>query len=816
MEFWLDEECGRRAERKHPPRRRPLAGLSLAVTGGAAAGIGAGFSAAWFLGAGALLLPPLFLWVRRRGSTGLLMLAAFCLMAAHARMSTGGRPGITLGSLLSGPVEYVPFVAVALEDAVPRPARPGQTASAVFPARIEGVNRDGTWRRVDDRIRVVLRGDPENRRLPRYGERWRLRGVVRPDVPRRSGLFTLPENQAVVDPDRAVFLDAGRGNPLKAWCLDRRRAAREILARGLEDYPAERGLLQALLLGYREDLPSLLREDFAVTGTVHIFAISGAHVGMVTMLLAGLLRALGVPRPRWFLLAAPLLAAYTVTTGAATSAIRASVMASLLLAAPFLRRKPDAVSTLAGAAMVLLLASPGQLGDLGFLLSFTAVGGLVAVQPVFDAWALRTFRRDVWQLPEEEQPEGRHRREAGLHLARYASVSVSAWVSTAPLTAFFFNLFSPVALAMNLVVIPAAFVILLSGVMSLACAVLPGGISEVFNHAARVIAQGLALLIRWAASVPGGHGFVRTPPAAGVAAWYAVLAVAAVMARRVRGALPAGLALLVAMGAAWGAMEARRCRVSVLEAGDGQAVLVQARGARVLVDTGPAYRADRLLRQLRRQGVNQIDVMILTHSDADHMGAAVALMQEVPVRELWLPAATWPSPKMREVVQSAEAAGMPVRRVRAGDEGDWPGDIYWEVLWPPEAVEMSKADDTSLVLRVARYGVSILLASDAGAEQESALRARGAEPAAAVLLAGRHGEADATTEGWLEAVRPRDILISTGLHVDGKRPDEGLLERLAKRGIRVWRTDREGGIHLDLAGRPARWPDPGYRIRTDR
>ena len=114
VEFWLDEECGRRAERKHPPRRRPLAGLSLAVTGGAAAGIGAGFSAAWFLGAGALLLPPLFLWVRRRGSTGLLMLAAFCLMAAHARMSTGGRPGITLGSLLSGPVEYVPFVAVAV------------------------------------------------------------------------------------------------------------------------------------------------------------------------------------------------------------------------------------------------------------------------------------------------------------------------------------------------------------------------------------------------------------------------------------------------------------------------------------------------------------------------------------------------------------------------------------------------------------------------------------------------------------------------------------------------------------------------------
>ncbi len=120
--------------------------------------------------------------------------------------------------------------------------------------------------------------------------------MVRPAVPRRAGLFTLPENQAVVDSDRAFFLDGGRGNPLKAWCMKRRRICREILGRGLDDFPEQRGLLQALLLGYREELPAALRRDFAATGTVHIFAISGAHVGMVTLLFAGLLRALGVPR----------------------------------------------------------------------------------------------------------------------------------------------------------------------------------------------------------------------------------------------------------------------------------------------------------------------------------------------------------------------------------------------------------------------------------------------------------------------------------------------------------------------------------------
>lgn len=744
-----------------------------------------------------------------------LMLVAFFLVAAHARQTTGGRPAASLRARLERPMEYVQFVAMATEDAVPRPARPGQAAGAVFHAQVEGVDRDGTWRRVEDRIRVVLRGNPSAGRLPRYGERWRLRGVVRTAVPRRAGLFTLPENQAVIDPDRAVFLDAGRGSPLKAWCMQQRRTCRRILGRGLEDFPEERGLLQALLLGYREDLPATLRRDFAATGTVHIFAISGAHVGMVTLLLAGLLRTLGVPVTRWFLLMAPLLAAYTVTTGAATSAVRACVMASLMLAAPFLKRRPDAISALAVAAIAILLVAPAQLGDLGFLLSFTAVAGLLAVQPMMDAWAFRVFRRDEWQLPGEEVPRERRLRAGGLWLARYSSLTVSAWISTSPLTAYFFNLFSPVALAMNLLVIPAAFAILLAGVLSLLSAPLGGFMSEVFNHAGRAVACGLSACIRWAAAIPGGHGFIPTPPAAGVIVWYAILAAAAVMARRVRGALAAGLVLLAALALAWNVWETRRCRVSVLDVGEGQAVLVRAQAARMLLDSGPEYRAEDTLRLLRREGVNRLAVLAATHSDAQHMGAASWLMRQLPVDELWVPARLWPSPLMKQLLQEAAAAGIPVRRLVAGDSGAWPGDLFWEVLWPPESAVMTCADDVSLVMRVARFGVSILLAGDAGEPQEQALRVSGRALAGAVLLAGRHGDADATSAGWLEAVRPREVIISAGPHADQRHPDEETLERLAACGLRVWRTDRQGTIRVDLADRPPRWPAPGYRIQAE-
>ena len=91
---------------------------------------------------------------------------------------------------------------------------------------------------------------------------------------------------------------------------------------------------------------------------------------------------------------------------------------------------------------------------------------------------------------------------------------------------------------------------------------------------------------------------------------------------------------------------------------------------------------------------------------------------------------------------------------------------------------------------------------------------RVAADAASVLVAGRHGDASATSAAWLEAVRPRDAILSSGPHADGRHPDDETLARLEAKGVRVWRTDRQGTIHVDLAGAPARWPDPGYRIRA--
>ena len=192
MEHWIEEEWQGRGGRR-PPRRRALVGVAIAVVAGTALGICAPVSPMVFWGAGAAGLLPLFLWVRRPAASGPLAFVALCLVAAHAGLETRTRPATSLPAQLARPMEYVQFVAVALEDAAPR------GNDAVFRARVEGLNRDGNWVRVADRIRVVLRS-AGSARAPRYGERWRLRGIVRVAVPRqrRPQLLQRPRSHPAV------------------------------------------------------------------------------------------------------------------------------------------------------------------------------------------------------------------------------------------------------------------------------------------------------------------------------------------------------------------------------------------------------------------------------------------------------------------------------------------------------------------------------------------------------------------------------------------------------------------------------------------
>lgn len=514
------------------PTRRPLIGLALAFVAGTGTGLNWELPLALLLTATALLtagasllcsLPPL---TRSRGAavcaTALLLAAAGGLGASNARLHTMRlaapplpAPAAATDTVLRGVVDDEPLLTRT---------RSGRTGYR-FPLTVTAVQSpdSGAWHPVSGNVRVTWFGPASA--LPSYGEAWQWRGRLSAFTPEQRGILTrAPFLTFVVTVGEGRRLSTGNGNPFVAWCLRMRRAACETLTLGIRDFPEQVGILISLVLGYRSQVPADLYQAFAATGTLHVFAVSGSHVVVLAGAMVFVLSACRLPRTRWVLLLGPALIVYTVMTGLQPSAVRACIMGIAYAAAPLFNRRSDLYTALAFAAVSILFVAPADLVNIGFILSFVAVLGIGLFYPVIAGPLHRRIAPDPLQLIPD--PLWRRASRTVLHHAvGLLAMSLAAWIATAPLTALYFDLFSPIALLGNLAAVPLASLIVITGLVSLAGGSLAAAIADVFNHANLVLASLLGQSIRLLAAVPGGHLQVSAIPATFIAVWYVVLLV---------------------------------------------------------------------------------------------------------------------------------------------------------------------------------------------------------------------------------------------------------------------------------------------------
>lgn len=223
------------------------------------------------------------------------------------------------------------------------------------------------------------------------------------------------------------------------------------------------------------------------------------------------LAAAGLSRTWWVLFLGPLLTLYIAMTGLQPSAVRAGIMGVIYWLAPLIGRKSDIYTTLAASAVLILAFAPDDLMNIGFILSYVAVLGLVLLCPVFMAPLHHCFQRDPLKL----EPDSRWQealRGLWQMFADMLSVSLAAWLVTAPLTALFFGNFSLVGLPANLVVVPLSSLVIITGVLSLAfggCALF---LADLFNHANLALIALMTESTRWFVAIPHGCMKVEIPP----------------------------------------------------------------------------------------------------------------------------------------------------------------------------------------------------------------------------------------------------------------------------------------------------------------
>lgn len=656
---------------------------------------------------------------------------------------------------------------------------------------------------------------------PGYGERVQLKGRLKqPTGPRVPGGFDQAAYLArqsiyyTVDTGEARSLGPGSLNWLRRAAVAARVRLENVLKATLP--PRDAALAAGLLFGTRSDIPDDVKNAFQASGVLHLLAVSGGNVAMILLVPRWLLLRAGVRKRIAAALLIPLVVFFVFLTGAGPSVLRAGLMALLVLLGEVLRREKDAVNTLGAAAAMLLLWSPGLLFDVGFQLSAGATLGILLLARRIEGWLSPRLRKllGVWLGPK---------------VAEGLSVTLAAQALVEPISLHTFGTFSTVAPLANLLVLSLVELIVPVGSLASLLGLVSLPLARAISWFVHMGLGALVWMVKAVAAIPGAYLAVGQLPAAGVLAWYAALLVLAYVPARqaaaglIRRLRPGGQALTVAAcvalvavtGFTWSLALADppdTLRVTFLDIGQGDAIVVEAPGGRsMVIDTGNATPSDPktgrpgfdagaevVLPFLKREGIHRLDYLVLTHPDQDHAGGGAAVLEGIPVGTVLKSDGGSPTEsRYVAALTDARRQGVAIRQPVAGDRIDLGGGVILDVLNPPaKRFSGTRSDDNAncIAMRLRYRKIAMLFTCDLEAEAEDQLVASSVPLQADLLKVAHHGSGYSSTLPFLKAVRPQYAVISVGNGNPFHHPAAGALDRLSQVGAEVFRTDRHGTV----------------------
>ncbi|MGH3011820.1 MAG: DNA internalization-related competence protein ComEC/Rec2 [Gaiellaceae bacterium] len=558
---------------------------------------------------------------------------------------------------------------------------------------------------------------------------------------------------------------------------------RRSVSRSLASVPTgeRRAVLAGVVLGEDEGLDPDLRDSFRASGLYHLLAVSGQNVAYVVAGTILLVWALGLPRWLGELGALGTVAAYVLAVGWQPSVVRAGIAGGLASLAWLTSRPRDRWYFLLVGAAVLLAWNPYSVLEPGFQLSFSAVAAIFVLVP----WIGR--RLEGYPFPKP--------------LVGVIAVSAACGLVTAPVLWLHFEEIPVYSVLANALAAPVVAPLL---GLALAAAALHPVLPE--PAAALVwLDAWLAAYLAFCARLVGGLPYAQASSLAALGL-LAGVAFCAVLFARMRGpALRRAVAvgsLVLALTFAWLARPGGDrppppdgLRITVLDVGQGDAILLEVAEGAVLVDQGPPE-AD-VAGQLDALGVERLEALVLTHPQRDHVGGAADVLEDVEVAAVVDPLLPVVSEDEEAALASARERQVPVMKARAG-RSFGVGALRVRILWPEGDAPPSDDPNNHAVVLLASYGeIDALLTADAEGNVTMPIR----PPPVEILKVAHHGSADPFLPQLLELVRPRIAVVSVGAGNEYGHPTPSTLAALESRsGLRVYRTDRDGPVTIETDG----------------
>ncbi len=564
-------------------------------------------------------------------------------------------------------------------------------------------------------------------------------------------------------------------DPARWWLTKRADLARQIAAATPgADAPV---LLTALALGERFGFDERHWEVLRRTGTSHLVAISGLHIGLVAALTFFLIRRIWIRLPgvlaHYDLQSAALVsigcaAFYAAAAGFAIPTQRALLMLSVAYLAILTRRYVSMTAGLSAALLFVLLWDPLTIVSPSFWLSFLAVGLL-------------------WQLGQGRTALGRNSRTAGSKFRESANIQWGICLGLTPVVVLFFGEVSLVAPLVNFVAIPIFSLVLVPLTLIATLTLSVEFLGPYLMYGAGVVAQSVWWVLD---SIAGWSWSAMVLPQAG--GWQFVLAAIGVTFALPVHPLPgrylSTLAILPLLVVQADGPEPGVAVATVLDVGHGLAVIVETRNHVLLYDAGPSYRsgfdsgADIVLPALRARGRTGLDTIVISHADRDHSGGAAAVIESFPRAQL---------------IAGPDVTLADASACQGGQSWVWDG-VEFNFLHPPAGYTL-RGNDSSCVLMVATRAGALLITGDIESRGELTLLSQVPGLQAEVVIVPHHGSATSSTLTMVDAMHARYAVVSAAYANQWGFPRPEVRARWEASGARMVTTGASGAITITLA-----------------
>lgn len=598
-------------------------------------------------------------------------------------------------------------------------------------------------------------------------------GQSEPTFHRTSGILLLGYQQ-----EEAVLVQGAPGG------RDFPAVLRNHLKRLISDgFPEDtRGFARALLLGDKTELAYETSLAFRISGISHIVAVSGLHVSILFVLVYALM---GKRRMLTGLVGIPLVVLFAAVAGFTPSVTRAALMQIVMMLALMARRDYDPPTALAFAVLVILGMNPLTIASVGFQLSVGSVAGIYLFFGKIREYLTGRLG-------------GLKGKSLSAKLLRGAvssvSLSLSATVITTPLVAYYYGLVSLVSVIANLLVVPVISIIFY-GTM-LVC--LTGAVIPLLG---KIIGGVLSLLIRYVFGITKGLSAI--PLAAVytesiyVVFWLGFvyfLIVGLVLTRpgRIWPGLCCGvMGLCLALLLSWTEPILNDYRVTALDVGQGQSLILQSRRYTFLVDCGGEYdqdAGDKAAEKLLSMGINRVDGLIVTHYDRDHTGGIPCLAERIGIDRIFLPGREDDTGMLAAILEATADS----ERIWLDEDMEIAFGSCSIRIFAPDPEKSGNESSASVLFHSEKCDT--LITGDMSAAGERALLETGLIPDLEVLIVGHHGSGSSTSAELVYRTAPDLAIISVGKDNPYGHPTDAVLYRLRLYGCEIYRTDLMGDI----------------------